>query len=415
MPAPPLTRLRTEDGQAAAPAAPTPIELPDELWVKILMAVQMHDPCAQLTKWCDTEKKWAIWCRDGTLYEAANRQLGWYGRFEGLKAVQAHVKGMAGIPIWTPPPTAKLYFQEVCKALHRARGVGSDPPWLLEKRYLERPYWPVIAERVLHVYPSAVLMLPWNVPGYADLVLAAVRRDFTLFKELPQTLSNYGEVFKVAVNGGNEPGRGRLLQYVPHRRDDYSELAKLAVQKGGRALQYVPWGADDYGEIAKLAVQQDGGAIRFVPVERRDFFELARLAVQQNGEALYHIDSDYAHYGELAMLAVARTPSLLNGIASTRADFSEIAMIAVGRDGMVLRHVDGATPNYVAICRAAVATNGRALRHVRRRSVDEDAFYEMAQVAMKQNGMALNDLDNMEDDLGNPFDHESDAFSALTL
>ena len=161
-----------------------------------------------------------------------------------------------------------------------------------------------------------------------------------------------------------------------------------------------------YKRQAKLAVQQDGRAIQYVPVARRDFFELAKLAVQQHGEALYHIDSAYAHYGELAMLAVARTPSVLNGIASTRADFSELAMIAVGRDGMVLRHVDGATPNYVAICRAAVATNGRALRHVRRPSVDEDAFYEMAQVAMKQNGMALNDLDNMEDDLGNPFDHE---------
>ena len=188
-----LTRLRTEDGQAAAP-----IELPDELWVKILMAVQMDDPCAQLTKWCDTEKKWGIWCRDGTLYEAANRQLGWYGRFESLKAVQAHVKGMAGFPIWTPPPTAKLYFQEVCKALHRARGVGSNPPWLLERRYLERPYWPVIAERVLRAHPGALLMLPENVPGYADLALAAVRRDFTLFDRLPKTLSNYGEVFKVS-------------------------------------------------------------------------------------------------------------------------------------------------------------------------------------------------------------------------
>ena len=30
MPAPPLTRLRTEDGQAAAPAEPTPIKLPDD-------------------------------------------------------------------------------------------------------------------------------------------------------------------------------------------------------------------------------------------------------------------------------------------------------------------------------------------------------------------------------------------------
>ena len=43
---------------------------------------------------------------------------------------------------------------------------------------------------------------------------------------------------------------------------------------------------------------------------------------------------------------------------------------------------------------------------MRRPPVDEDAFYEMAQVAMKQNGMALNDLDNMDDGMDNPFDHE---------
>ena len=388
MSAPSLTALRRVNGQAAPPP-----ELPAELWAKIVVAVRMDDPCAELFKFCNMKKDLAFWCRDGTLYEAANRQLGWYGHFEGLKAVQAawaKVSEKGDFPLWVPPPTAQLYFQQVCKALRRvqeniARRDSVD--WIAHPNFTQRPYFPVVAGRVVNSHPKVLLKVPPDTLGYSGLALVAVERDYQIFGEIPKTLWNYGEVFKVALRGP-EVARGQMLSHVPHDRDDYPQLAKLAVQKNGRA-------------------------IRYVPVARRDFFELATLAVQQDGEALFYIDSAYARYGELAMLAVTRTPYVLNGIASTRADYSELAMAAVGRDGLMLRHIDSATPNYVAICRAAVAASGRALRHVRRPSdvdhssnVDEDTFYEMAQVAMKQNGEALNDLDNMDDDQKNPFDHE---------
>ena len=393
MSAPPLTRLRTENGQAAGPAEPAPLELPDELWVKVLMAVQMDDPCRELIKWCATEQKWANWCRDGTLYEAANRQLGWYGAFADLKAVQAHVAGLPGFPIWTPQPTAKLYFQEACKALQRARGVGSNPPWLLERRYLERPYWTVIAKRVLRAHPRALLSMPETVPGYAQLALAAARTDFTLFDRLPKTLSNYAEIFEAVVSGGADSARGLMLQHVPRDRADFPKLAKLAVMQNGSAIRYVPEDTDGYHDLAKLAMQQNGKAIYHMRVGRFDYLELAKLAMHQSGESLYFIDDEYEGYGELARIAVAQRASVLNAVNTSRADYPELAMLAVKQQGHMLMNVPSRTPNYDALCRAAVQEDGRAIQFVHRPTVGLVAYYEMAELAVKQDGMALRLID----------------------
>lgn len=394
MSAPPLTRLRTENGQAAGPAEPAPLpHLPDELWIKVLMAVHQDNPCTELMKWCETEQKWANWCRDGTLYEAANRKLGWYGEFADLKAVQANVAGKPGFPIWTPPPTAKLYFQEVCKALQRARGVGSNPPWVLDRRYLERPYWTVIAERALRNVPRALLNWPTTVPGYADLALAAARHDYTLFDRIPKTLSNYAEIFGVVVSGGNEPGRGLMLSHVPNDRADFPKLAKLAVTQNGNAIRYVPEDTDGYHELAKIAMRQAGRAIYHVRAGRFDYLELAKLAMHQDGDSLHYIDAQYEGYGELARIAVAHRASVLNAIDRDRDDFPELAMIAVKKQGHMLLNVPHVTPNYDAICRAAVQEDGRAIQFVHQGTVGDDAYYEMAELAVKQNGMALRLID----------------------
>ena len=225
------------------------------------------------------------------------------------------------------------------------------------------------------------------------MAIAAVRRDYTLFDRLPKTLSNYSEIFQVVVSGGDEPGRGLMLQHVPNDRTDFPKLAKLAVAQNGGAIRWVPEGTDGYHELAKIAMRKSGRAIYYVNAGRFDYLELAKLAVHQDGESLYYIDAAYEGYDELARIAVAQRASVLNAIDTSRADFPELAMIAVKKQGRMLMNVPHVTPNYEAICRAAVQEDGHAIQFVHERTVGLVAYYEMAKIAVKQSGMALRLID----------------------
>ena len=394
MSAPPLTRLRTEHGQAAGPAEPAPLELPDELWVQILMAVQMDDPCRELMKWCETEKKWAKWCRDGTLYEAANRKLGWYGDFASLQAVQAHVARM-DFPIWTPPPTAKLYFQAVCDDLSKVRGTvaGSRPNWMSERRYMERPHYSLLASKVLEQRPRLFRQLPADCPKYEILALWAVARDATVFEFVPTTLPNYHDIATLACTNW-----GLSIEHVPTERDDYPQLAKLAVQNRARALGWVPETTRGYREIAEVAVRHDGSAIAYVRQGRDDYVALARLAMEQDGGALQNIDQDHPAYAELAEIAVANKPLMLRILGhmdNQSPEYVAIAKIAVAGSVTALRWAFSSMANYDEVCRFAVSAHGRSLEYVRRDSdvnvggVSTEAYADIVKLAVQQDGLAL--------------------------
>jgi len=408
MSAPPLTRLRTENGQAAGPAEPAPPELPDELWVKILLAVQMNDPCREVTRWCETEKKWANWCRDGTLYEAANRKLGWYGDFASLQAVQAHAARL-GFPIYNPPPTAKLYFQEACQAMRRARSVTEYgvTDWLGQARYADRPYYDLLVRQVLQGNPAVIRRVPQDHAKYPELALAAVTRDPAVFRHISNTVSNYWTIARRVVET-----EGILLQRVLREpRDKFMEVARIAVQRNGDAIQYVPndpW--DEYFELAKLAVQQFGQAIRHMNDHQNNYFELCTLAIQQNPDALEHVNAWYWRFHELANLAVSLEPNQLWRVDPGIPHYADVAMTAVRKDGLVLHRVPVNTDNYLEICMAAVQQNGLALGHVRRASLVSWAGERadaLIKAALEQNPLALDFVP------GNYHDYEEVAIDAI--
>ena len=290
----------------ADPPATTADDLPRELWESILAAIVMDDPRNEVRKLPAVRKEWARWFRDGTLYEAANCRLGWYGDLPSLEAVQANVARRSDFPIWVPPATPKAYFQQACQAMCEAKRVydvahpGLDR--FAETRYLERPYFAKIAEEILMCVSDFITKVPTNHPAFDQLARFLVEQSGTLNSPLmyiPTDCANYGELAKIVVQNHED-----ALQNVPEDRADYAEIAKLAVQHEGWALQYVPPNRADYGELAMFAVQNNGYAINDVPTGRDDYGELARHAVQQEGQALQDVPSNRPDYGELAKLAV---------------------------------------------------------------------------------------------------------------
>ena len=380
----------------ADPPATTADDLPRELWESILAAIVMDDPRNEVRKLPAVRKEWARWFRDGTLYEAANCRLGWYGDLPSLEAVQANVARRSDFPIWVPPATPKAYFQQACQAMCEAKRVydvahpGLDR--LAETRYLERPYFAKIAEEILMCVSDFITKVPTNHPAFDQLARFLVEQSGTLNSPLmyiPSDCANYGELAKIAVQNHED-----ALQNVPEDRADYAEIAKLAVQHEGWALQYVPPNRADYGELAMFAVQNNGYAINDVPTGRDDYGELARHAVQQEGQALQDVPSNRPDYGELAKLAVQQDCQALQYVPTNRADYGAIARIAMehcnrysfGQDPHPLQGVPTNLANYGELARLAVQNDGLALQYVPTNRV---SYGELALLAVQNDGLAL--------------------------
>lgn len=111
---PDLRRLRL-DGNA--PRLP---ELPAELWLSILTAVDSESPCDEVAGKCSVRQEWAAWCRDGTVYDLANKKLGWYGEYNTWQDLvdgflQGTRRGRAWLRRQGNNMTPMAYFQHVCR------------------------------------------------------------------------------------------------------------------------------------------------------------------------------------------------------------------------------------------------------------------------------------------------------------
>ena len=83
---PPLQQLHL----AHDVSPPNPTDVPQDLLERILeTAVHADDPCREVAKLCATKPEWLRWCRSGWMYDAANRALGYYGKYESWDAMVA--------------------------------------------------------------------------------------------------------------------------------------------------------------------------------------------------------------------------------------------------------------------------------------------------------------------------------------
>jgi hypothetical protein len=72
-------------------------DMNQDVLVKILgMAVNDEDPCTRLKElwaaWCEVDKESSALCKNGRLYDEANKGLGWYGAYGTLEKVNASGK-----------------------------------------------------------------------------------------------------------------------------------------------------------------------------------------------------------------------------------------------------------------------------------------------------------------------------------
>lgn len=393
--APSLARLSLRNEQAPAPWD----ELPADLWVQILASVSAEDPCRELAKFCELRHEWNRWCKDGRLYEAANKKLGWYGRHANLGALRAEMRRREGESFWNPPPNAEAYFKEACltfRELEEAHREWSNPlngdKYLrfVAPFFLERPYFVQMGEKLMRWSSRLLLQVDTAYPEWGALAKVALAHNGGLFRHVPPTRADYHEIAKAALGAD-----GAQLKHVPINRDDFGELAEVAVANNGRALEFVVdvIEGDAFRALAEVALRQDARALEFVPKDRDYYTDLALIAVQQNANVLSRVPHDYKDFHQIAMVAVTRKRGeALYNLAPPVHGYAELCNTAVRADGRALRYVKHEGFNqegFQAICLLAVQQNGLALEWARHVDPTPEAYMGIAMAAVQQNGHAL--------------------------
>jgi len=364
------------NGPPVAPAGLT--DLPPDLLEALLGILDAEHPCREVVKLCGLNRKWRGWCRDGWLYDAANRALGFYGQFESWEAVLAMY---AAIRVTPPGATPEAYFKAACLARFGEHLAG----------------------------------VPQHHPFYEARLLHQVRTTgLPKIDHIPTHLSNYGAFLRRAV----QKEEASALKFVPKDRADYGEIAKLALQTKGWALEFVPTDRADYGELAMLAVAQDGWseivdeyymsrrfrhALKFVPTDRADYGELATVAVQADGRALRFVPRTRDDYGELARLAVVQWPEVFRFVPVDRADYAEIVKLAFRslpnpgygyqpRALNMFKLVDRDHPEFVDIAVLAAQLSHDVIKMLR----SNDEFYDYDEIvkrAISKNPYVIEDME----------------------
>lgn len=210
-------------------------DLPKDLLPQLLIAANDRNPCLAVEKLCLVHAEWAWMCRDGQIFEVANKILGYYGKYDSLNSMRAQLRQAGDLSVWFPPCDPKVYFEEACRLLFGAsEGEFVRTPYVyLTKNFTTRPYFQLLAERVVVHFPD------W--------------------------LDSLRATFEVTANS---PERERAL---------FHAVAKVAAQSNGSSLRHVPLDMrllPEYEEVARLAVTETPSAIVWVPRNADWFLDL---------------------------------------------------------------------------------------------------------------------------------------------
>lgn len=366
---------------AVTPTGVEAEDLPPDLVALIQVLVHSDDPCRELVNQCMINKRWAVPCRDGTIYEATNRRMGWYGAHGSLAAVQQHYRANPN-PTWAPPDTAKDYFLQACADLHRLQTQNitmvQNPE--LSDSFIRRMGWYGThgsLEAVQQHYLDHPDPMGWTPPATAQEYAAQAYADM-------RRVETHGLWGMPGTAHWHLPGIGPWqvgnAGVGPTPRPWFTAMVKVAIRQTWRGAAYhailqVPPNHPDYGELAQLACDVDASnfmvvfgsapnylaiALHVVPGnpslllprvlgQRPDvYYEVARATVARDADALRFVE------GSLAMSARTSEPIGANGPlpllrALSPAAYVEIATVAVEQNPDALRWVHPGWPGYERI------------------------------------------------------------------
>jgi len=352
---PPLQQLHL----AHDVSPPNPTDVPQDLLERILeTAVHADDPCREVAKLCATKPEWLRWCRSGWMYDAANRALGYYGKYESWDAM------VAAYPPWADK-SPKTYFVTVCNMRLDRNTLVKNLTWAMHPFFMAR-----LLQQARSKDGISLAVVP-NIGGnYEEVARICLLRDADEIQYVQPYSPQYVRLAKVAVQQ-----KAMALRLVPHDTQSYDKLERTQRRLEERKKQYYGLTRAEYANIAVLAAQQDGKSVlKFITQFSHhahdilgDSYQLvAAAAVQQNGMAMKYVKEATSWpipfmrfmtrnaYIEIAKLAVQQNGEALQFVQLAEGDdHNEIARLAILNDAGAIEHVRQTHPSWETLKRLA--------------------------------------------------------------
>lgn len=137
-------------GSVPPPQPNPPIDPPvysllnmEDQWREVLLTVlaSTHDPCKEMERLCAIHRLAREWCTDGSLYDQANRRLGWYGGRPSLETFRESLTAAEGANLSSMTP--KAWFRAVCTGLREVQRIEEYDDSMNRETHLDmaRKFW----------------------------------------------------------------------------------------------------------------------------------------------------------------------------------------------------------------------------------------------------------------------------------
>ena len=358
---------RTDPDSDDATALNVP-HIPDELWAKILKAMDHRDPCQWIQDFCRLSRATAALCEEGSgFFDAINKAFGWYGQYRTLDEARA---------AYVPPqqPTEMPWYDGLEYAItgYPARRL-TEPPQLEAippDAFVSGKAW--FKHVCMATWKYSLQTIDWKHPAYTFLATRALQKPqpaktlafLYVHKDARELKKIFDKTFPTL-----DRNMGERIDYRDPR---YDTLVKLALNRHPKDIRFL--GPDDpndeqYATYAEYACRVSGMALEYVDHNHTAFNRLVRVALAEDGLALQFVPPGHPNYYELAEIAIEQSP---------------MAIAHVQMDRVSER-------NYVTLAQRAMSKNGRALVRItdKRRELGDGVFETIARVAVEQNGRVL--------------------------
>ena len=215
-----------------------------------------------------------------------------------------------------------------------------------------------------------------------QVVLAAIKKDYNVWKSLPTMLTNNAEFARKVVNVAP-----RAFEFMSQVHRENSRIALIATSRDETMIPHIGTLMQSHQFITHL-MELNGMALAFVESRWKRTYSIVETAVRQNGLALQFADREFREDEDIVIIAILNNPSAVQYSLADACFDCEIADAALGRHPSSFEYFPTRMKENSSVVMLMVQMNGNLIRLVNANVIT----FEIALAAVKNKGNAYSYL-----------------------
>ena len=163
----------------------------------------------------------------------------------------------------------------------------------------------------------------------------------------------------------------RNIQYYSYEREDYTELALVALENNVEAIRYISPLARDYKMLCEKAIKEDSSTFKYISESSPNYKELGIKAIINNPHLVLGIDRNNRNYFFFWKLAISQCYSILYEINEKRERLYPLIATALDQEPNAIYYVNSNIPVYGNLCKFARSKDKESVVNMDINKIDE--------------------------------------------